>query len=109
MKMRNIAAAALAVGGALGFGTAANADRYYYYESITVGPPVARVEVVPAPRAGYIYEQGHYVWDGSRYVWSDGRYIAERPGHTWTAYVLEQRGPTWYYSGGHWDDDEKGQ
>jgi WXXGXW repeat (2 copies) len=72
---------------------------------VNVAPPPERVEVVPAPRPGYIYEPGHYAYDGDRYVWRDGRYFEEREGHHYIPYSLEKRGDRWHYRAGHWDDD----
>jgi len=72
---------------------------------LRIGPPADRVEVVAAPREGYIYERGHYDWDGNRYVWNEGRFIQKREGHVYTPYALEHRGDRWYYRRGHWDDD----
>jgi hypothetical protein len=64
---------------------------------ITVAPPAPRVEVVPAPREGFI--------DGRQYVWVDGQFIARREGHTYTPHFFERRGEHWVFRGGHWDDD----
>jgi len=72
---------------------------------IRVAPPADRVEVVPAPRPGYIYERGHYVWDGNRYTWQEGRFLKEREGHRYVPYALEKRGDTYYFRRGHWDDE----
>ena len=72
---------------------------------IRVAPPADRVEVVPAPRPGYIYERGHYNWDGNRYVGQEGRFLKEREGHKYTPYVFEKRGDVYYYRKGHWDDE----
>src|SRR5205814_9618184 len=72
---------------------------------ITIAPPADRVEVVPAPRDGYIYERGHYVYDGNQYVWTEGKFIRHREGHVYTPYALERRGERYYFRAGHWDDD----
>jgi len=89
---------------ALGFaGTATLAAAASSSEEIElqIPPPPERVEVIPAPREGYIYERGHYDWDGDRYVWREGRFIANRDGHVYTPHVLEHRGETWYYRRGN--------
>jgi len=72
---------------------------------IDQGPPPARVEVVPAPRDGYIYEPGHYVYDGHAYVWHDGEYIRNREGHQYVPSEVQRHGEKWHYRGGYWDDD----
>ena len=33
-------------------------------------PPAPVYEVVPAPRAGYVWAPGYYRWDGDRHVWT---------------------------------------
>src|SRR5262245_839458 len=75
MDMRSTFAAltlALAAAGFAPIGQAASVD-----VEIGVAPPAPpeRVEIVPAPREGYIYERGHYGWDGNRYVWVEGQFI----------------------------------
>jgi len=59
MNMRNCARmGALALGlGTLGMTTTGQAAVVEF--DIGVAPPVDRVEVVPAPRDGYVYERGH--------------------------------------------------
>ena len=74
---------------------------------IRTAPPPDRVENLPPPREGYLYEQGHYTYDGRQYVWSDGQFLKHREGHTYTPYALERRGDTWYYRPGYWDDNQK--
>jgi hypothetical protein len=53
--------------------------------SVTIGtpPPPPRYEVVPAPRAGYVWAPGYWQWEGSRHVWAPGHWIAERQGYRW--------------------------
>jgi len=72
---------------------------------IGAAPPPDREVVVPAPRAGYVYERPHYSWDGNTYVWNDGRYIEERKGHVYVQPQIEHRGEHWFFHHGHWDDD----
>ena len=81
-----------------------NAARVVELE-IGTAPPPPRVEVVPEPREGFIYERGHYEWDGQRYVWVEGKFIEKREDHKWRPYVLEPRGEKWHFRAGHWDDD----
>jgi hypothetical protein len=70
---------------------------------ITVAPPAARVEVVPAPRAGFVWAPGYWGWRGGAHVWIGGRWIAERPGWHWVPDRWEQRGDRWHYWRGHWE------
>jgi hypothetical protein len=104
MKMRNIAAAVLMAAGTLALAPIAYADKIVELQ-IGVAPPAERVEVVPAPRPGYIYERGHYVIESDKYVWHEGRFVKEREGHRWQPYVLEKRGEVYIYRPGHWDDE----
>jgi hypothetical protein len=106
MSMRNIIAVLTLAVGSLGFAAAGQAAKFIDVEIGVPPPPPARVEVVPAPREGYVYEPGHYTWNGSAYVWVDGQFIRNRDGHEWRAYVLEPRGDKWHFRAGHWDDDD---
>jgi len=44
-------------------------------------PPPPRVEVMPAPRAGYVWDQGHWHWRHGRYVWIPGHWQVVRVGY----------------------------
>ena len=105
MNFRILLATLMLTIGAVGFVSQGHAARVVDVE-IGVAPPAPRVEVVPAPRDGYIYEKGHYGWDGRQYVWTEGQFIPKREGREWRSYVLEQRGNKWHYRAGHWDDDD---
>ena len=104
MKIRNLLVAAALAVGSLGFAAVGHAARVIDID-VGVAPPPERVEVVPAPREGYLYEPGHYEWNGAEYVWIQGQFIRDREGHEWHPYVLEHRGDRWHFRGGHWDDD----
>jgi hypothetical protein len=73
------------------------------YVDIDVAPPAAQVEVVPAPRVGYVWAPGYWNWEGHRHVWVGGRWIHERSGHHWVNDSWEQREGRWHYERGHWD------
>lgn len=105
MKIRSIVTALAMAVGFFGLAATANADRIVNVE-IGAAPPPERVEVVPAPRPGYIYERGHYVVEGDRYVWHEGQFIREREGHRWEPSAIERHGERWMYRSGHWDDDD---
>lgn len=66
-------------------------------------PPPARVEVVPAPRYGYVWAPGYWAWDGYRYFWVAGRWVGERPGYLYAPGRWEPRGPHWHYVPEHWE------
>jgi WXXGXW repeat (2 copies) len=70
---------------------------------IDVAPPPVRVEVVPAPRVGYVWAPGYWEWRDHAHVWVGGRYIAERRGYHWVPDHWDQRGPHWHHEAGHWE------
>src|ERR1700712_4050337 len=51
------------------------------YVDIGVAPPPPRVEVVPAPRHGYVWAPGYWDYRGHNHVWVAGRYIPQRHGY----------------------------
>ena len=61
-----------------------------------------RVEVVPAPRVGYVWDKGHWRWDHGRYVWVAGHWQAERVGYHWVPGHWVAHGPNWRWVPGHW-------
>jgi hypothetical protein len=70
---------------------------------IDVAPPAPQVEVVPAPRAGYVWAPGYWEWRGHNHEWEKGHWIRERPGHHWVPDRWVQNGPHWHHDVGHWD------
>jgi hypothetical protein len=106
--------------GSAWFGSGAGAGRhgagqhqYRHWRSAT-GPVY---EVVPPPRAGYVWAPGYWDWDdhGHKHAWKQGHWVSERPG-----YVYEQ--PRWVRASNGWvlqperwnrgqgrgDDDDQG-
>jgi WXXGXW repeat (2 copies) len=71
--------------------------------TITVGPPPPVIEVVPAPRHGYVWAPGYWSWNGHRHVWSNGHWVRERPGYAWVPDRWNRRGDRWWLERGHWD------
>jgi len=76
--------------------------------SIGVPPPAPIYEVVPAPRAGYIWSPGAWRWEGGRHIWHGGYWVAERPGHRWVPDRWEAYNGGWRHNAGHWDSDHDG-
>ena len=78
--------------------------------NITFGspPPPARYEVVPAPRAGYVWAPGHYELIRDQYVWRPGQWVAERPGYRYVAPSWAQVGNQWRYVPSRWDRNGDG-
>jgi len=104
MKLRNILFASMLAAGALSvpsLGQAASFDI-----EVGVAPPPERVEVVPPPREGYVYEPGHWRYEGNTYVWRNGEYIRYREGHRWVPRRWEHEGEHWRFRAGHWDDQD---
>lgn len=67
-----------------------------------MAPPPPRVEVVPAPRPGYVWDQGRWGWAHGRYVWMPGHWRAMRPGRRWVPGHWVQRGRNWSWIDGRW-------
>ena len=63
---------------------------------LDVAPPAPRYEVVPAPRAGYVWQPGYWDWRGDRHYWRKGYWVRERPGYYWHPSRWEQRDGRWY-------------
>jgi len=70
---------------------------------IDIAPPAPQVEIVPGPRAGYIWAPGYWGWRGGSHVWVGGRWRGERRGYHWAPDRWEQRGPHWHHNAGHWE------
>ncbi len=69
---------------------------------VDVAPPPMQVEVVPGPRAGFVWAPGYWNWDGNRHVWVGGHWIHERVGYHWVPEAWVQVGPRWHFQRGHW-------
>ncbi|MEX3810897.1 YXWGXW repeat-containing protein [Paraburkholderia sp. BR13439] len=67
-----------------------------------MAPPPPRVELVPAPRDGYVWDQGRWRWEHGRYVWAPGHWQPVRVGYHWVPGHWAQRGPHWRWVEGHW-------
>jgi hypothetical protein len=77
----------------LGFGAAAQAQ---YSAVVSVAPPAARYEAVPAPRSGWVWAPGHWEWQRNQYVWMEGQWMRARDGY-------EYREPRWVQrANGEW-------
>jgi hypothetical protein len=70
---------------------------------IDVAPPAPRVEVVPAPRAGFVWAPGYWRWNGHAHAWHNGYWIKERPGYHWVPDAWVGNGPHYHYARGHWE------
>jgi hypothetical protein len=77
---------------------------------LNIAPPPPRYEVIPAPRAGYIWSPGHWQWSRSagRHVWLPGHWERVRAGYVYRAPRWVERGGRWYYETPRWDRDGDG-
>jgi len=65
-------------------------------------PPEPQYEAQPAPRAGYVWVQGHWEFRNGRWKWSRGYWKAQRTGYVWVAGHWERRGNRHHWIAGHW-------
>lgn len=91
-RFRPLAAAAAVALAAAAFAAPASAQ---VSVDVRVGPPAPRYEVVPAPRAGYVWTPGYWDWRAGRHYWVNGTWARERPGYVYTE-------PRWVNDGGRW-------
>jgi hypothetical protein len=74
---------------------------------VDIAPPAPRVEVVPAPREGYVWTPGYWRWEAPRreYVWVEGRFQEERRGFRWIAdrWLHRESERHYRYEPGHWE------
>ncbi len=69
---------------------------------IDIAPPAPRVEVVPPPRAGYVWAPGYWAWRGGVHAWVPGRWVVARRGYHWVPDRWVRVGPHWHYARGYW-------
>ncbi|MBS0446123.1 MAG: YXWGXW repeat-containing protein [Proteobacteria bacterium] len=69
---------------------------------VDVAPPAARVEAVPAPRAGYIWTPGYWNYVNHRHVWVAGTWVRDRPGYVYHQPAWVQRDNRWVLERGAW-------
>lgn len=70
---------------------------------IDIAPPAPRVEIIPAPRHGYVWAPGYWLWKGQRHVWVAGHWMTARPGHHWIPEHWEKRHGRYHFEPGHWE------
>lgn len=99
MLKRKLLLAALAVSSVGFIPVPASADRIYIDQS----PPALRHEVIPSPRAGYVWQPGYWDWRNGRHHWTKGYWVKERRGMHWHPNRWEQRDGRWALERGKWD------
>jgi hypothetical protein len=70
---------------------------------VDVAPPPPRYEVVPAPRAGFIWAPGYWDYRGGHHAWVKGRWEREQRGMYYHPSRWEQRDGRWYFERGNWN------
>ena len=70
---------------------------------VEVAPPPARVEVVPAPRVGYVWAPGYWEWRGHRHQWHNGYWVRERHGYRWAPHRWVEHSGRWEFENGRWE------
>ena len=70
---------------------------------VNIAPPAPRYEVVPAPRAGYVWVPGYWDWRGHRHVWTRGHWERERHGYYWHPNRWIERDGHYVLEKGRWD------
>jgi len=70
---------------------------------VNIGPPPVYHEVLPAPRAGFVWVPGYWDWRYGRHYWVGGHWMRHRPG-----YYYEPVRWRHYRSGGWRDSDRDG-
>jgi hypothetical protein len=104
MQHKTLLGAALAAA-LLGLGAGAQAQQYTTTTTIiTTAPPAPRTEVVPAPRAGWVWAPGYYDRRGGEYAWNEGHWMRERSGYEYREPRWVQRGDgSWSLVGNNWE------
>ncbi|HUQ27248.1 MAG TPA: YXWGXW repeat-containing protein [Usitatibacter sp.] len=75
---------------------------------VSIGPPPPlRYEVVPAPRAGWVWAPGYWEWRHHRHVWVAGHWTRYRPGYVYAPARWVQRESRWYYSAPAWNRHDR--
>lgn len=75
---------------------------------LNYGPPAPRYEVIPSPRAGYVWSNGHWQWQTDRHVWVVGDWQPERPGYAYYQPRWVESDGRWNYRSSRWDRDGDG-
>ena len=100
MNIRKPLVAALWVAtlGAASLPLSSSAAHVYF----NAAPPPARVEVVPAPRAGHLWVPGYWDARGQRHHWVGGRWERERRGYRYVEPRWSQNGDRWLLERPRW-------
>jgi hypothetical protein len=64
---------------------------------VNIGPPPPVVEVVAAPRVGFVWVPGFWEWRHGRHIWVGGHYIRHRHGFVYEPARWIERDGRWGY------------
>jgi hypothetical protein len=70
---------------------------------VDIAPPAPRYEVVPAPRAGYVWIPGFWDYSSHRHHWTAGHWERERAGFSYTPSRWVEEHGKYRLDRGHWD------
>jgi len=98
--MRKTILAVLLASSAAVFSAPALAEIY-----VNIAPPAPRYEVVPAPRAGYVWVPGYWDWRGNHHVWARGHWERERHGMYWHPNRWTESNGHYILERGRWDKE----
>jgi hypothetical protein len=95
--------ATLAIAAALPASARTTVDFY-----VNVAPPTPVVEVVPAPRHGFVWVPGVWEWRHHHHVWVGGHWVRVRPGYYYAPARWEPYNGRYAYYAGGWRRDSDG-
>ena len=67
-----------------------------------VAPPPAPVEVVPAPRVGFVWVPGVYEWRHHHHAWVGGHWVRARAGYVYRPAAWARVNGRWAWHEGAW-------
>ena len=73
----------------------------------TTPPPPARIEVVPAPRNGYIWAPGYWHANGNKHAWRAGHWERHRVGYHYVEPRWVERKNGWAFERSRWNRGDR--
>ena len=90
--------------GGISVPTLARADVEVFFNR---APPQARIEVVPAPRKGYLWAPGYWDLRGKKHVWLRGHWERQRVGYSYVEPRWVERNNGWALERGRWNRGDR--
>lgn len=69
---------------------------------VRTAPPPMREEVVPSPRRGHVWVNGHWDWRNNRHQWVKGAWVRDRSGYRYNQPAWTERDGRWHMQRGNW-------